>query len=170
MKRIMFAVTTALILGALTLALPKLRSNVQAEPVASPAAPQLGDNACKDVKFAFKNSLNGDLLIQAKKVEFTLSGRNGSFGEDVAFDIDKTDKNGKGECPKGKTCYTKGDNLNQADGRDLLNVTLYFWYKGTKGSDNWSDLVHSTFPVTGNKQCSGKGKTYGPFEITKYQK
>src|SRR5215468_4664456 len=161
MRKITIAVATALVLGAMTIAIPKLRSNVQAKPVASPAAPQLGDNACKNVVFAFQNSLKGNdtYKIQAKKIEFTISGRNGWFGEDVAFDIDKSDKNGKGECLKGKVCSTKGDNLNQADGRKLIKVKLYFWYKGSHDSDNWSDLVHSEFDATPDQLC-GKGSKY----------
>src|SRR5262249_32463305 len=57
MKRITFALATALILGALTIALPRLRSNVQANPVAKPAAPQIGPDHCGNVKFQFVNNL-----------------------------------------------------------------------------------------------------------------
>lgn len=54
MKRITFAVAAALILGAATLALPKLKSDVRANPVAKPVAAPLGD-ACTNVKVRFKN-------------------------------------------------------------------------------------------------------------------
>jgi len=168
MKRIIFGLATALILAALTIALPKFKSNVQANPVAnpviSPAAPQLGPNACKGVKFIFTNNRLHSEQIQAKKVEFKLSGRDGWFSEDVAFaDIPNVDK---GQCPNGFQCSTKGDNLNQASGRDVLKVKLYYWYKGQRSTDNWSDLTPSReFDVDKSQQRCKDGNGYGPFVI-----
>src|SRR5215510_9883247 len=68
MKRIAFAVATALILGALTLALPKLKSDAKANPVAKPAAPQMGPDACKNVKFQFKSNRHfGEVVEYGRK-------------------------------------------------------------------------------------------------------
>src|SRR5262249_36626252 len=150
MKRIMFAVTTALILGALILALPKLRSNVQAEPVASPA-PQIGSKACKNVKFKFTNNRSDQATIRIEKVSYSVTGA-GDHTELVHTTND---------CKFGSTCTTTGDNLPDADGRSVTNIQLHYKFLPKTVGANWSDLVHTpNQPNVANTTCSDS-RTYG---------
>ena len=153
MKRIMFAVATALVLGALTLALPKLGSNVQANPVASPAAPQIGGKACTNVKFRFYNNLAADkAIIRIEKVSYYLEGV-GNKTELVHTSDD---------CKYLQTCTTTGDSLGDADGRNIKNIQLHYKYLSTvRVGANWSDLVHTpNQPDVSSPKC-GDNKTYG---------
>jgi len=135
MRKITIAVATALVLGAITIAIPKLRSNVQAKPVASPAAPQLFGNPCKNVKFKFTNNLATEKpLVHIEKVSYDLVGV-GNKTELVSTPND---------CKYQQTCTTTGDNLTSASGRDLKNFQIYYKYKSTvQVGENWSDLVHT---------------------------
>jgi hypothetical protein len=151
MKRITFAVATALVLGALALALPKLRSNVQAQPVAVPAAPQLGSKACKNVKFKFTNNRSDQATIRIEKVGYSLTGA-GDHTELVHTTND---------CKFGSTCTTTGDNLPDADGRSVTNIQLYYRFLPKTTGSNWSDLVHTpSQPNVSNTVC-GDNRTYG---------
>src|SRR5262245_46565514 len=86
MKRITFAVATALILGALSLALPKLKSDAKANPVAKPAL-QIGPDACKNVKFQFKNTRNNGEIIRAQKIEYHQLVKNNWRNELTSFSV-----------------------------------------------------------------------------------
>jgi len=132
MKRIMFTVATALILGALTLALPKLRSNVQANPVANPAAPQIGLKACKNVKFKFTNLRSDKATISIEQVKYTVLSTH--HAENV-----HTDKN----CKWNDSCTTTGDNLPDALDRDLKEIQLVYRFLPQGTGANWSDLVQT---------------------------
>jgi hypothetical protein len=81
MKRITFAVTTTLILGAHTITLPKLKSGVQANPVANPAAP-FGDS-CKNVKFKFTNQRSDSAKIRFQRVRYFNEANGAWQSEDV---------------------------------------------------------------------------------------
>jgi len=135
MRRITIAVATALVLGAITIALPKLRSKVQANPVASPAAPPIVSGACNNVKFKFKNNLATDkAIIRIEKISYDVVGV-GNKTELVHTSND---------CKYPDTCYTTGDNLSNAGGRDLKNIQIWYKYKPTtRVGENWSDLVHT---------------------------
>jgi len=153
MKKITIAIAATLVLSALTIALPKFRSNVQASPVASPAAPQIGGKACKNVKFRFKNNLATDkATIHIEKVSYYLEGV-GNKTELVHTSDD---------CKYGATCITTGDNLGDADGRDIKNIQLHYKYLPTnRVGANWSDLVHTpNQPNVANPKC-GDNTTYG---------
>ena len=151
MKRITFAVATALILGALTIALPKLRPNVQANPVASPAAPQIGAKACKNVKFKFTNNRSDQATISIQKVSYSLTGA-GDHTELVHTTND---------CKYGQTCTTTGDNLPDADGRNVTNIQLHYKFLPKTTGANWSDLVHTpNQPNVSNTSCTDN-RTYG---------
>ena len=114
MKSITFAVATALILGALTLALPKLKSDVKAGPVAKPAAPQIGPDACKNVKFQFKNTRNNGEIIRAQKIEYHQMVKNNWRTELTSFSV--------GDCANGSICTTKGDDLADSKGLKAAKV------------------------------------------------
>jgi len=150
MKRIMFAVTTALILGALILALPKLRSNVQANPIAEPAAPQFGNKACTNVKFKFTNNRSDKATIRIEKVTYKVVGKDHTELVHTSND-----------CKFGATCTTTGDNLPDADDRAVTNIQLHYRFLPTTIGANWSDLVHTPDqPAVANTTCSDR-KTYG---------
>src|SRR5882672_4233531 len=150
MKRIMFAVATTLILGALTLTLPKLRSDVQANPVASPAAPQIGSKACTNVKFKFTNNRSDKATISIEKVSYRMLSKD--YTELVHTSND---------CKFGATCTTTGDNLPDADGRAVTNIQLHYKYLPTTVGASWSGLVHTPDqPNVANTTCSDS-RTYG---------
>jgi hypothetical protein len=150
MKRITFAIATALVLGAITIALPKLKSDVNASPAAMPAAPQIGNKACTNVKFKFTNNRSDKATIRIKKVSYR------------AFSKDHTELvHTSNDCKWGQTCTTTGDNLPDADGRDVTSIQLHYEYKSTAVGSNWSDVVHTpNQPNVSNPKCSD-GRTYG---------
>jgi hypothetical protein len=150
MKRITFAVAIALILGALTLALPKLKSDVNASPAAMPAAPQIGPKACKNVKFKFTNMRSDEAKIRIEKVSYRMLGKD--YTELVHTSND---------CSHGSTCTTTGDNLPDADGRDLTSFRLIYRYLPPTVGSNWSGLVQTPALQADNPQCSDD-RTYGP--------
>lgn len=137
MRRITIAVAATLVLGAITIALPKLRSDVQAKPVANPpAAPPIVSGTCSNIKFTFTNKLSvNEAKIRIEKVSYYVDGV-GDKSENVHTDND---------CLYNRTCTTTGDNLSNAAGRDLWNFQIWYKYLATKPSvgQNWSDLVHT---------------------------
>ena len=151
MKRITFAIAIALVLGALTISLPKFKSNVQANPIAGPAAPQIGSKACKNVKFKFTNNRSDEATIRIEKVSYSLSGA-GDHTELVHTTND---------CRPGLTCTTTGDNLPDADGRSVTNIQLHYKYLPKTTGSNWSGLVHTpNQPNVSNTVCNDS-RTYG---------
>jgi len=161
MKRITFTVATALILGALTFALPKLRSNVQAKPVAGPAAPQIGGDACRRVKFKFTNNRTDSTKIRFVQIHYFNKSRNSWYDENVHLD-------NNADCPLGNTCTTTGDNLPDAQGMDITKVRLrYQYFPKTKGA-NWSDEILSAEFTPASPSC-GDDKIYGTGQGWKIQ-
>jgi len=158
MKRITFAVATALILGALTIALPKLKSEVKANPVAKPAAPQFGADSCKNVKFQFKNTRSNSEIIRAQKIEYHLKEKDNWKTELTNFSV--------GDCPNGSICTTQGDNLAEARGVEIDKVKLHYQFKtGNHPNANWSDTVISTIKtVPLSEQICRENKYYGGSE------
>ena len=157
MKRIAFAVATALILGALTLALPKLKSDAKANPVARPAAPQVGPDACKNVKFQFKNTRNNGEIIRAQKIEYHQLVKNNWRNELTSFSV--------GDCSNGAICTTKGDDLADSKGVQIDKVKLHFQWKSNKPGANWSDTIESTIKtVASSEQVCTENKYYGGSE------
>jgi hypothetical protein len=150
MRKITLAVATALVLGALTIALPKLKSDVHANPVTIPAAPQLGAKACKNVKFKFTNNRSDQATIRIEKVSYR------------AYSKDHTELvHTSNDCRFGQTCTTTGDNLPDADDRGVTSIQLHYKYISTRVGSNWSDLVHTPDqPNVANTTCSDN-KTYG---------
>jgi hypothetical protein len=163
MRRITFAVVATIILGALILALPKLKSEVRANPVASPAAPQLGAKACTNVKFQFTNNRSDKAKIQIEKVQYTLSNGKKTDGKDG--DTKTEDVHTKDDCPFGHTCTTTGDNLPDADRRTVTNIVFGFKFLSTAPGSKWSTLVYTATPQQPSDPICKDGRTYGPFSI-----
>src|SRR5262245_32825066 len=69
MNRITFALVTALALAAITFSVTKLEFDVQANPVAEPAAAPLGD-ACQNVKFKFTNQHRSGGKIRFQRIRY----------------------------------------------------------------------------------------------------
>jgi len=151
MKRITIAITATLILGALIIAPTKLRSNVQAMPIASPAPPP----GCQNVKFVFKNGRPGD-IIRIDKLDY----RQFVTG---AWHSEKTSFAGSGECASGALCATAGDNLAVPPGARLDQINLYYKFKPSKGPASWSNTIgplpFTTPPSPAAQQCMDN-KTY----------
>jgi hypothetical protein len=150
MRKITLAVATTIILGALTIALPKLKSDVHANPVAIPAAPQLGAKACKNVKFKFTNNRSDQATIRIEKVSYR------AYGKDHTELVHTSN-----DCKYGQTCTTTGDNLPDADGRSVTSIQLVYKYLPKTVGANWSGLVQTpNQPNVSNTVCSDN-RTYG---------
>ncbi|HEY8462017.1 MAG TPA: hypothetical protein VIM99_16635 [Blastocatellia bacterium] len=151
MRKITLGIATTIVLGAFAIALPKLKSEVKANPAAVPAAPQLGKKACKNVKFKFTNNRSDQATIRIEKVSYNLVGV-GNKTELVRTTND---------CRYGQTCITTGDNLPDADGRSITNIQLVYKYLPKTVGANWSGLVQTPHqPNVANPVCSDN-KTYG---------
>src|SRR5687767_4725202 len=110
MRKITLAVATTIIFGALTIALPKLKSEAQANPAASPAAAQIGPDACKNVKFKYTNMRSDQARIWVEKVEYWVASKQRWQTENISSNT---------TCTYGSTCTTSGENLRDALDRDL---------------------------------------------------
>jgi hypothetical protein len=151
MRKITLAVATTIVLGAITIAIPKLKSDVHANPVAEPAAPQLGPKACKNVKFKFTNNRSDQATIRIEKVSYSLTG----VGDHTELVHTSND------CRYGQTCTTTGDNLPDADGRSVTNIQLVYKYLPKTTGANWSGLVQTPKqPNVANTVCNDN-RTYG---------
>jgi hypothetical protein len=133
MRRITIAIAATLVLGAVTIALPKLRSNVQAEPVAGPATPHVSPPGCQNVRFIFKNGRPAD-NIRVEKIEYRQFATGNWRTESISF-------SGSGECPGGALCTTTGNNLAVSPGVRLDQFNLYYKSKPSKGTAGWSAMI-----------------------------
>ena len=149
MKRITFAIAVALILGAITIALPKLKSDVQANPVTKPAAPQIGPNACRSVTFRFRNNHRFGGRIRFQRIRYFRQA-NGWQTEDV----------NNVECPNGATCETTNNNLRNSDGERLTRFILIYRYLPAGPAANWSGEVESGVFEPDQPVCTAD-RTYG---------
>src|SRR5215475_19985 len=133
MRRIMIAAVATLIMGVITIAPMKLRSNVQAKPVTNPPAPFFGD-PCKNVKFSFTNVRPDKAKIRIEQVKYQMDGHNRT--EDVHTSND---------ClyDPTKKCITTGDNLTDAYDRKLSNFSIVFYYLAPNAGSNWSDRMET---------------------------
>jgi hypothetical protein len=116
----------------------------------SAVAAYAGD-ACKDVKFKFTNKHNSGGTIEVSQVKY-FNKANGAWQTEDVHNF---------ECKQGKTCTTSGDNLRDSEGEDLTKFHFVYRYKGTKGTDNWSDYVEGGDKIPDNPTCTAN-KTYGP--------
>jgi hypothetical protein len=151
MKRITFALATALILGALTIALPKVKSDVKANPVAPSAALTFAD-PCTNVKARFKNQHYSGGQIKFQRIKFYNHDSGNWYTEDVNNLI----------CNQDQLCTTAGNNLRDSEGENLTKFQLIYKYKGPGSAANWSgEVISPVFSVTaGNERCTAN-KMYG---------
>lgn len=110
-------------------------------------------DSCTNVKISFTNKRT--TTIKVLKIEFY----NSDSGKWHTEDVKDT------ECAKGATCTTSGDNLADAEGRNITKIKLTYKYKEADG--DWSDDFHGGEKAiaSGSQRCTAN-KTYGPFEIT----
>ena len=103
-------------------------------------------DACKDVKFQFKNQRSSKIRVY--KVEYFNAANNKTQSESLP----------NSECASGSTCTTGGDNLRDSEGEDLTNFVLLFNDQEADGGWSKTDVrTQKKIPVT--KKCSG-GMTY----------
>jgi hypothetical protein len=133
MKRITIAITATLILGAITIALPKLRSGVRANPVASPATPRISQTGCQNVRFSFKNGRPNE-TIRVEKIEYRQFATGNWRTELISFP-------GNGECAYQALCNTTGNNLVVPAGARLDQFNLYYKSKPSNGTAGWSATI-----------------------------
>src|SRR5262245_9131902 len=115
MKRIMFALATALILGALAISLSKVDSNVQASPITKPVTVALGD-ACQNVRFKITNQHHECGQIKFQRIKYFNKANGAWQTEDVNNAV----------CNQGATCSTTGNNLRDSEGEDLTKFRLVY--------------------------------------------
>ena len=154
MKKIMFAVAAALILGAGITAVQKINSGVRANPVAKPAPAQIGPDACRNVRFKFTNERNDQAKIHIQQVKYYIQSKDRWRTENVAL------PNG-GYCNHGSTCTTSGNNLADSLDRDLTRFQIVYKYLPNTVGANWSGLVQTPELTPDNPRCS-ENRTYGP--------
>ena len=133
MRRITIAIAATIILGALTIALPKLRSNVQAKPVANPATPRISPTGCQNVRFSFKNGRPNE-TIRVEKIEYRQFSTGNWHTELISFP-------GNGECAYQALCNTTGNTLVVPAGVRLDQFNLYYKSKPSNGTAGWSALI-----------------------------
>ncbi len=110
-------------------------------------------NACKRVKFKFKNEHRFNSKIKVTKVKVYDQGDGRWRTENVS------DK----ECNQGSTCTTSGDNLTNLEQERITKIR--FIYKYLEADGDWSDEVEGGDKVPSNPVCRAD-RTYGPFTIT----
>ena len=124
-----------------------LRASIVAGMLMSaPALVSAGD-ACKDVKFQFKNQRSA--RIKVYKVEYFNAANGKTQTEQL---------NPEEECPSNTTCTTSGDNLRDSEGGDLRHFVFYF--NDQEADGDWSkDNIKTQWkePVT---QKYSAGMTY----------
>jgi len=131
MRRITIAIAATLILSALTIALPKLRSGFRANPVANPAAPRISPTGCQNVRFSFKNGRPNE-SIRVEKIEYRQFATGNWRTELISF---------PGECAYQALCNTTGNNLLVPTGARLDQFNLYYKSKPSNGTAGWSALI-----------------------------
>ena len=127
---------------------------VGAQSVASVAN---ASDACTNVKFKFINhhSDHGRAsAIKVNKVEYYNSDSGKWRTEDVV----------NVECAVNATCTTKGDNLTDAEARNITKVKFHYFYKETDGQWSKEFTGGEKSIASGDQRCAA-GKTYGTFEI-----
>ena len=153
MSRVTIAIAATLVLGALILALPKLRSKVQAKPVASLATPP---PSCRNVRFIFKNGRPSD-FIRVEKIEYRQFPTGNWHTELISF-------SGNGECAYHALCNTTGNTLVVPAGVRLDQFNLYYKSKPSNGTAGWSALIGPIMflppPDPAAQQCRDS-KIYG---------
>jgi hypothetical protein len=133
MRRITIAIAATIILGALTIALTKLRSNVQAKSIATPATPRISPTGCQNVRFSFKNGRPNE-TIRVEKIEYRQFATGNWHTELISFP-------GNGECAYQALCNTTGNNLPVPTGARLDQFNLYYKSKPSNGTAGWSTTI-----------------------------
>jgi hypothetical protein len=150
MKRMTYAIVTALILGAITPGLPKLKSDVKANPVAKPAAAQIGNDACRRVSFRFRNLHNSGGRIRFQRIRYFNTVNSREQTEDV----------NNVECPQGATCETTNNSLRDSEGVRLTRFMLIYRFLPPGQGNNWSNEVESDWFVPNQPICRAD-RVYG---------
>jgi hypothetical protein len=123
-----------------------LRSSQLAIVLMGSAVMAYAGDACKDVRFQFKNQR--DQRIRVYKVECFNAANNKTQTESLP----------NVECASGSTCTTTGDNLRDSEGEDLSNFVFFF--NDQEADGGWSNIdVHTQKKAPATKKCSG-GMTY----------
>lgn len=155
MRKITLAIATTLVLGALAIALPKLKSEVKANPATNPpATPQLGADACRNVQFKFTNMRNDHAKIRFDQIEYWVASKN-------RWQVENINLLSGGDCNYEATCMTTGNNLRDALDRDLTQFRVIYRYLPNTAGANWSSQVRSQSYIPDNPRCSDN-RIYGP--------
>ncbi len=102
-------------------------------------------DACKDVKFQFKNLRTDLRAIQVYKVTYFNAANSKTQTEDIKNLV----------CPTGLTCTMDGDNLRDSEGEDLTNIVFFFHDQELDGGWSKNDgITQKKIPVT--KKCSAR--------------
>jgi hypothetical protein len=112
-------------------------------------------DTCTKVKFKVTNHHQDKVTIKLLKLEFYNSDSGKWKTEDLVNQ----------ECGYGKTCTTSGDNLADAEGRNITKVKFHFQYKERDGQ--WSkEFTGGEKAIDASEQRCTANRTYGDFDIT----
>lgn len=151
MKKIIAIAIVAVTVGITSF----LLTTVEAGSITKVSPASFGD-ACKNVKFQFKNNHSSANTILIFKVEYY----NRANGKWQTEEISNGPGIGNGHfnCRYNTTCTTLGDNLRDSEGEQITKVR--FIYQFRKADGRWSDNITSRTFEPASPVCNAN-KTYG---------
>jgi hypothetical protein len=123
----------------------------------APSPASADNDLCKNVRFRFVNEHKSAQPIRVETIKYRHTVNNKQQTEQVANIV----------CDTGKTCFTRGDDLRDAEGVDLVNIRFVYRVQQIRyGKLDWGDQITSgpNDPAAGARKCRAD-KIYGPFTI-----
>jgi hypothetical protein len=123
----------------------------------TPPLAHADNDLCRNVAFRFVNEHKSGQPIRVEQVKYRHTLNDKQQTEEVANIV----------CDTGTTCFTRGDDLRDAEGVELTNVRFVYRVQQIRyGVLDWSDRITSAphDPPVGERRCRAD-KIYGPFTI-----
>lgn len=155
MKKVILTIAIGLAMGLVGMNFVSNQGEVQASSI-EPNSTVLGD-ACRNVKFKFKNKHSQNGQIRLLKVEY-FNRANGRW---------QTEQVPNAVINQNAVYTTNGDNLRDSEGEDITRVKFHYKWKSNTGGAKWSKAVTSKVFVPSTPGCYAN-RTYGgaSWEIT----
>ncbi|MEK7725207.1 MAG: hypothetical protein AAB336_12705 [Acidobacteriota bacterium] len=148
MKKIILTIAFALAVGLVGINFDGNQGVVKANSI-EPSPMFLGD-ACRNVKFAFKNKHSENGQITLTKVSY-YNRANGRW---------QTEQVTNAVVNQNASYTTSGDNLSDSEGEDITKVKFHYKWKSNVGGARWSTEVVSSVFEPASPQCVAN-RTYG---------
>ena len=159
MKNIVATTIIALVIGITSFLPTNFDTTVQAHSVAASNSPLLGD-ACRNVKFKFKNNHSSRDVIDVRDVEYF----NRANGKWQTEDLKNRPGMAGFMCGFGETCTTEAEDLRDSEGEQITKIRFHFKFKQAgRNLTSWSEKVVSSIfepesPVCNANKVFGNGK------------